>query len=64
MIEADDWHWRFGRDPVDASDDEVIEHDIADDENRRIREALDDLAGASGRERFRQRVPGRPRTEG
>ena len=64
VIEADDGDRRFGRDSIDASHDEMIQHDVADDQDRRIGEALDDVAGATGREELRQRVPARPRTEG
>src|SRR5262249_24391521 len=33
VIELDDGHGRFGRDALDAPDDEMIEHQIADDEH-------------------------------
>ncbi len=33
MIETDNGHGRFRRNPVDASDDELVQHHIADDEH-------------------------------
>ena len=53
-LEPDDRHRRFRRDPRHASDDEAIEHDVADDEHGQAGETRDQIAGAAGVER-RQR---------
>ena len=50
-LELDDGHRRFGRDPRHVSDDEAIQHQVADDEHRQSREARDEIPGAGGVER-------------
>ncbi len=40
-LDMEDRHRRFGRDPLDATIDVVIEHQIADAENLRLSETFD-----------------------
>jgi len=47
-FEPDDRHRRFRRNSCDASDNEAIEHRVADDEHGKPREAPDQVARASG----------------
>ena len=48
VLEPHDRHWRFRRDALDAADDEVVEHDIADDENGAASEALCEIGRRAG----------------
>jgi hypothetical protein len=43
VIESDDRHRRFRRDAFNRADDELIDHQIADDEDGTAREAVEQL---------------------
>ena len=42
VVEADDRDRRFGRDAIDGADDELIDHQVADDEDRTPGKAIED----------------------
>ena len=46
VVEADDRHRRFRRDPLDPADDELIEHQVADDQDGAAGEAIEQLSSA------------------
>ena len=49
-IVDDDRDRSFGRDPAHPPEQEAVEHHVADDENRRPGEAVDEAARPAGHE--------------
>jgi hypothetical protein len=40
-LDMEDGHWRFGRNPLDATINVVIEHEVADAKNLRLLQLFD-----------------------
>jgi hypothetical protein len=54
VLEPNDRDRRFRRDAIDAADDELVEHDVAEDHEGCAGKASDDLASSGRREKLRQ----------